>query len=79
MAYGDEGTVVAAPVAVAGDVVTVVEAVEAEGHKIDLTDRSSLPKTLELAHGLGTPNDSINQRNLNFWVDVVDKICFGRT
>ena len=44
MAYGDEGTVVAAPVAVAGDVVTVVEAVEAEGHKIDLTDRSSHPK-----------------------------------
>ena len=40
MAYGDEGTV-AAPVAVAGDVVTVVEAVEAAGHKIDLTERSS--------------------------------------
>ena len=31
MAYGDEGTVVAAPVAVAGNDVTVVEAVEAGG------------------------------------------------
>ena len=45
MAYGDEGTVVAAPVAVAGDVVTVVEAVEAGGHKIDLTEHSSYFKT----------------------------------
>jgi hypothetical protein len=33
LAYGDEGTVVAAPVAVAGDVVTVVEVAEADGHK----------------------------------------------
>jgi hypothetical protein len=42
LAYGDEGTVVAAPVAVAGDVVTVVEA---GGHKIDLTEHSSYSKT----------------------------------
>ena len=34
MAYGDEGTVVAAPVAVAGDVVTVFEAVEAAGLEV---------------------------------------------
>ena len=50
MAYGDEGTVVAAPVAVAGDVVTVVEAVEAGGHKIDLTEHSSYSKTWCLAY-----------------------------
>ena len=31
------------------------------------------------SHGLQTPNEGINQRNLKFWVDVTDKICFGRT
>ena len=31
------------------------------------------------AHGLRTPNEGINQRNLKFWADVADKICFGRT
>ena len=30
-------------------------------------------------HGLWTPNEGINQRNLKFWADVADKICFGRT
>ena len=30
-------------------------------------------------HGLRTPNEGINQRNLKIWVDVADKICFGRT
>ena len=30
-------------------------------------------------HGLLTPNEGINQRNLKFWANVVDKICFGRT
>ena len=30
-------------------------------------------------HGLRTPNEGINQRNLNFWADVADNICFGRT
>ena len=30
-------------------------------------------------HGLRTPNEGINQRSLKFWVDVADKICFGRT
>ena len=32
-----------------------------------------------LSHGLRTPNEGINQRNLKFWTDVADKICFGRT
>ena len=31
------------------------------------------------AHGLRTPNEGINQRNLKFLADVADKICFGRT
>ena len=29
--------------------------------------------------GLRTHNEGINQRNLKFWTDVADKICFGRT
>ena len=29
--------------------------------------------------GLRTHNEGINQRNLKFWADVADKICFGRT
>ena len=32
-----------------------------------------------LTHGLRTPNERRNQRNLKFWADVADKICFGRT
>ena len=32
-----------------------------------------------LNHGLRTPNEGINQRNLKLWADVADKICFGRT
>ena len=30
-------------------------------------------------HGLRTPNEGINQRNLKIWATVADKICFGRT
>ena len=30
-------------------------------------------------HGLQTPNEGINQRNLKIWADVADKICFGHT
>ena len=30
-------------------------------------------------YGQWTPNECMNQRNLKFWVDVADKICFGRT
>ena len=26
-------------------------------------------------HGLRTPNEGINQRNLKIWADVADKIC----
>ena len=29
-------------------------------------------------HGLRTPNEGINQRNLKIWPNVADKICFGR-
>jgi hypothetical protein len=29
-----------------------------------------------LCHGLRTPNEGTNQRNLKFWAD---KICFGHT
>ena len=32
-----------------------------------------------LAHELRTPNECINQRNLEIWADVADNICFGRT
>ena len=32
-----------------------------------------------LKHGLRTPNEGTNQRNLKFWADMADKICFGRT
>ena len=32
-----------------------------------------------LNHGLGTPNEGINRRNLKFWAYVADEICFGRT
>ena len=34
---------------------------------------------LHTDHGLRTPNEGINQRNLKIWVDVADKICFGHT
>ena len=30
-------------------------------------------------HGLRTPNEGINQRNLKIWADVGDELCFGRT
>ena len=30
-------------------------------------------------HGLRTPSEGINQRNLKIWANVADKICFGRT
>ena len=33
----------------------------------------------DILHGLRTPNEGINQRNLKIWADVADKICFGRT
>ena len=33
----------------------------------------------EIIHGLRTPSEGMNQRNLKIWADVADKICFGRT
>ena len=30
-------------------------------------------------HGLRTPIEGINRRNLKIFADVADKICFGRT
>ena len=30
-------------------------------------------------HGLRTPNEGINFKNLKIWADVADKTCFGRT
>ena len=43
---------------------------------IQLDDRCTHYNSL---HGLRTPNEGTNQRNLKFWADVADKICFGRT
>ena len=30
------------------------------------------------SHKLRTPNKCIHHRNLKFWANVADKICFGR-
>ena len=30
------------------------------------------------SHGLGTPNEGINERYLKNLADVADKMCFGR-
>ena len=30
-------------------------------------------------HGLRTANEGMNHRNLKFWADLADEICFGRT
>ena len=30
-------------------------------------------------HGLRTPYEGVNPRNLTIWADVADKICFGHT
>jgi hypothetical protein len=32
-----------------------------------------------ILRGLRTLNEGMNQRNLKFWADVADKICFSRT
>ena len=34
---------------------------------------------LWITHGLRTPNEGINFKNLKIWADVADKTCFGRT
>ena len=43
--------------------------------------KGSAPILLNIANAyvLRTPNEGINQRNLNIWADVADKICFGST
>ena len=33
----------------------------------------------EFKHGLRTPNEGLNQRNLKIWANLADKICFGCT
>ena len=44
---------------------------------------AGIPKALQrfdgVNHGLRTPNEGINQRNLKIWAEMADKICFGRT
>ena len=40
---------------------------------------SSVWRRQHIKHGLRTPNEGINQRNLKIWADVADKKCFGRT
>ena len=44
-----------------------------------LREKKSQKSFHQSAHGLRTPNEGINQRNLKFWANVADKICFGRT
>ena len=41
--------------------------------------RINIPGGHAWRHGLRTPNEGINQKNLKFWADVTDKICLGRT
>ena len=43
-------------------------------------EHTALPKIwFGFEHGLRTPNEGINRRNLKIWADVADEICFGRT
>ena len=43
-------------------------------------EHTALPKIwFGFEHGLRTPNEGINRRNLKFWADVAESICFGRT
>ena len=53
-------------------------------HSVNVQKRAYFLRNLTIFldgfwHGLRTPNESTNQRNLKFWADVADKICFGRT
>ena len=45
----------------------------------DQKDPFDKKESMHHVHGLRTPNEGINQRNLKFWADLADKICFGRT
>ena len=41
------------------------------------SDKSWMARVVNVpSHGLRTPNEGINQRNLKFWANVTDKICF---
>ena len=41
-------------------------------------EHTALPKIwFGFEHGLRTPNEGINRRNLKIWADVADEICFG--
>ena len=44
-----------------------------------LMDSRLVLELVHAVHGLRTPNENMNQRNLIFWADVADKICFSRT
>ena len=44
-----------------------------------LNGRSKISSHIDFCnHGLQTPNEGINQRNVKNWADVADKIFFGR-
>ena len=47
--------------------------------RIDLPEAHQDFLVVPNTHGLRTPNEGINQRNLKNLADVADKICFGRT
>ena len=47
------------------------------GHISSLIDR--IRPVHASYHGLRTPNEGINQRDLKNWANEADKICFGRT
>ena len=47
--------------------------------KVSSRNVAKLHRQVPSKHGLRTPNERINQRNLKSWADVADKICFGRT
>ena len=56
------------------------------GHQkyIELVElRNSYKVNIDLydtfGHGVRTPNEGINQRNLKISADVADEICFGRS
>ena len=44
-----------------------------------LREKKSQKSFHQSAHGLRTPNEGITQRNMKFWSNVADKICFGCT
>ena len=47
--------------------------------QIKRNEKRNTLSALRRIHGLRTPNEGINQKNLKFWADVADIIFFGRT